>query len=71
MRIVIDGQEHGGSGGGGGGSSEYASAIQVGGKIINFSVDDNNLPEFDGTYWQDMIIGGENVKVLMVDQDQA
>lgn len=69
MRVVIDGKEQGGSGGGGG--SDYAKGIQVDGKIIAFDVDDKGLPVFDGTYWQDMIISGDNVKVLMVDQDQA
>ena len=72
MKIFIDGKEQGGSGGGGGGGggSDYAKGIQVDGKIIAFDVDDNDLPVFEGTYWQAMQVGDKLVKVLMTDSEQ-
>lgn len=66
MKIIIDGKEQG-TGGGGGGGSDYAKGISVGGKIIAFDIDDSDLPVFEGTYWQQMQIGDNIVKVLMTD----
>lgn len=60
MKVIIDGKQQGDSGGG----SDYAKGIAVGNKIITFDIDNANLPVFKDTYWQQIGLNGEIVKIL-------
>ena len=64
MKVIIDGKQQGDSGGGG---SDYAKGIAVGNKIITFDIDNADLPVFTDTYWQQIELNGEVVKILTSD----